>query len=77
MFAGGDAGLELMGGGEGGGWGGMAELWPGWGSPFQWGLIVYSALVPEALATSLQGRGQSVLPASQGGMFPQCALNVP
>lgn len=37
----------------------------------QWGLLLYTALAPEALATTLQGRGQAKLPSAQG----EAALN--
>ncbi|KAK3233403.1 hypothetical protein CYMTET_56293 [Cymbomonas tetramitiformis] len=43
----------------------MQSLWEGWRDPFQWAIILYSAVAPEALASLLQARGQAELPPSQ------------
>lgn len=40
--------------------------WVGWADPYQWSLVLFTALVSEALSTALQGKGQAIVPASQG-----------
>jgi len=39
--------------------------WVGWTEPYQWLLVLFTALVSEALSTALQGKGQAIVPASQ------------
>ena len=48
--------------------------WVGWKQPYQWGLVLFTALVSEALSTALQGKGQAIVPASQGARPPSPPL---
>ena len=44
--------------------GAVQGLWPGWRSPLAWGILLYSAVGPGAIADVLQSVGQSsVTPA--------------
>lgn len=46
----------------GGAW---VQLWPGWQSGLAWAVLLYSAIVPGALADVLQARGQAKVGASE------------
>jgi drug/metabolite transporter (DMT)-like permease len=43
----------------------VTTLWPGYDNPLSWGVLVYSALGPGALAAFLHAKGQSVVPPAE------------
>ncbi|KAI3428811.1 hypothetical protein D9Q98_007628 [Chlorella vulgaris] len=43
----------------------ISDLWPGYTNPVAWGVMIYSALGPGALAAFLHAKGQSVVPPAE------------
>ena len=47
----------------------LTPLWSGWASPFVWGLLIYSAIGPGAVADLLQQKGQQETSASESNII--------
>jgi len=52
-----------------GGWDAVLQLWPGWRSPWAWGLLLFSAVGPGAIADVLQQVGQRGVGASEANVL--------
>ena len=47
----------------------LAHIWPGWNNPVAFGIMLYMAVFPGAVADVLQSRGQSVVSGTQTSLL--------